>query len=166
MQNIAGWSYGGANTLKRMTSIAQPRRQLLRRYHGRGLVIGHDRPEFLQPALLERGRYRRLSKLSNTPGIVTVNYVNAGNETDNIDLDASSVLLPGLLGSQAVPSQSWLQPGCSSFSRWRVPRSSPASANRLLNRGRLDFEAPGDFELRQARPSRSRRMASPQSAIA
>jgi hypothetical protein len=88
--NVAGWSVGGENTLKRMTSIAQNGDQFSDGSSMNGVVwsnsmIGNSAATAVPWLAAETGGYQSYPA---TPGVVNVQYINAGNETDNIDLGA------------------------------------------------------------------------------
>jgi hypothetical protein len=88
--NVAGWSVGGENTLKRMTSIAQNGDQFSDGSSMNGVVwsnsmIGNSAATAVPWLAAETGGYQ---SYPNTPGVVNVQYINAGNETDSIDLGA------------------------------------------------------------------------------
>jgi hypothetical protein len=88
--NVAGWSVGGQNTLKRMTSIAQNGDQFTDGSYMNGVIwsnsmIGTSTADAVPWLAAATGGYQ---SYPTTPGIVNVQYVNAGNETDSINLGA------------------------------------------------------------------------------
>ena len=97
LQNVAGWSYGGANTLKRMTSIAQSGGDhfadgsKILGVHWYSGTIGLNSSSQHAWSASDTGGYQ---SYPTTAGIVTVNYVNAGEETDSILLGATARLAP------------------------------------------------------------------------
>ena len=88
--NVAGWSVGGENTLKRMTSIAQNGDDFTDGSYMNGVVwsnsmIGNSAADATPWLAAQTGGYQ---SYPTTPGIVNVQYINAGNETDSINLGA------------------------------------------------------------------------------
>jgi hypothetical protein len=100
--NVAGWSVGGQNTLKRMTSIAQNGDQFNDGSYMNGVVwsnsmIGNSAADATPWLAAQTGGFQ---SYPTTPGIVNVQFINAGNETDSINLGAvpepSTVALMGV----------------------------------------------------------------------
>jgi hypothetical protein len=90
LQNVPGWSVSGTNTLKRMTSIAQSGDHFsdgsyLDGVHWYSSMIGTTQSNMHPWAAADTGGYQ---SYPSTPGVVTVQYVNAGEETDSINLNA------------------------------------------------------------------------------
>ncbi len=86
--NDPGWVAGGANTLKRMTSIAQDTQNLsdgsvINGVHWYDAMIGQSAATAVPWLAAETGGYE---SYPTTAGIVNVQYVNASEETDSINL--------------------------------------------------------------------------------
>lgn len=107
LANVSGWSPGGQNTLKRMTSIAQAggdnftSGSWINGVAWSNAVIGLDATS----ATTWTGG--GVQNYPTIPAVVTVNYVNAANETDAISLVAVpepaapwwlAMVIPGAVG--------------------------------------------------------------------
>jgi hypothetical protein len=104
LQNVPGWSVNGVNTLKRMTSIAQNGDNFtdgsyINGVHWYSSMIGTTQSDMHAWSAADTGGYQ---SYPSTPGVVKVQYVNAGEETDSISLNAAA---PSL---SAVPEPSAL----------------------------------------------------------
>ena len=84
--NVQGWSAGGPDTLKRMTSIAQSGGDnfsdgsTIQGVVWSNVTLGQD------PTTAQAWSGGGTQNYPTTPGVVNINYVDAANETDNIAL--------------------------------------------------------------------------------
>lgn len=107
LANVAGWSPGGQNTLKRMTSIAQAGGDNFTSGSWISGVAWSNAVIGLNAASASTWTGGGVQNYPTSPAVVSVNYVNAANETDAISLVAVpepaagwwlAVLIPGVVG--------------------------------------------------------------------
>ena len=107
LANVAGWSPGGQNTLKRMTSIAQVGGDNFTSGSRISGVAWTNAVIGLDAASATTWTGGGFQNYPTSPAVVSVNYVNAANETDAISLIAVpepslarllAIMIPGLVG--------------------------------------------------------------------
>jgi len=107
LANVAGWSPGGQNTLKRMTSIAQAGGDNFTSGSWISGVVWSNAVIGLDAASASPWTGGGVQNYPTSPAVVSVTYVNAANETDAISLVAVpepaaawwlGLVIPGVVG--------------------------------------------------------------------